>query len=289
MSQEYILDIEGSDSFDQQVLERSFNQPVLVDFWADWCAPCKALMPVLEKITQSYQGALLLAKVNCDNEQEIVARFGVRSLPTVVLFKDGQPVDGFAGAQPEGQIRELLAKHLPEPAASEVAPLEQAQQLFAAGEFAASEQLLKQLLGEDNSDAGALILYARCLLERNELEEATQVLDAVKPDEHKQELAAARAQLTFLRQAADLPEAASLKSRIAQNRQDYEAVYQLSIHQLSMGQYEPALEALLKLFVEARDYADGAAQRTLLQVFDLLGNEHQLAGQYRRRMYQALY
>src|SRR5690606_38690889 len=146
MQTEFIFDVEGADNFDLQVLEQSFSQPVLVDFWADWCAPCKALMPVLEKITASYNGALLLAKVNCDVEQEVVARFGVRSLPTVVLFKDGQPVDGFAGAQPESQIREMLAKHLPEPVASEDDPFEQAQELFAAGEFAQSEQLLKALL-----------------------------------------------------------------------------------------------------------------------------------------------
>src|SRR5690554_4990766 len=134
MQQENIFDVTGADNFDLQVLEQSHHQPVLVDFWADWCAPCKALMPLLEKITADYQGELLLAKVNCDVEHEIVARFGVRSLPTVVLFKDGQPVDGFAGAQPESDIRQMLAKHLPEPAASTTSPLEQARELFTGGE-----------------------------------------------------------------------------------------------------------------------------------------------------------
>ena len=101
----YIFDIAGSASFEQLVIENSFQKPVLVDFWAEWCAPCKALMPLLAKITEEYRGELLLAKVNCDIEQDIVARFGIRSLPTVVLFKDGQPVDGFAGAQTEAAIR----------------------------------------------------------------------------------------------------------------------------------------------------------------------------------------
>jgi putative thioredoxin len=99
------------------VIENSFHKPVLVDFWAEWCAPCKALMPMLAKIAEGYQGELLLAKINCDVEQQVVAQFGIRSLPTVVLFKDGQPVDGFAGAQPESAIRAMLEPHVQMPAA----------------------------------------------------------------------------------------------------------------------------------------------------------------------------
>ncbi len=114
----YIFDATAL-NFDQAVIQNSFHKPVLVDFWAEWCAPCKALMPMLQQIAESYQGELLLAKVDCDAEQDIVARFGIRSLPTVVLFKDGQPVDGFAGAQPESAVRAMLEPHvqMPPPAA----------------------------------------------------------------------------------------------------------------------------------------------------------------------------
>ena len=121
----YIFDVTSA-NFDQAVIQNSFEKPVLVDFWAEWCAPCKALMPMLAQIAQSYQGELLLAKVDCEAEQDIVARFGIQSLPTVVLFKDGQPVDGFAGAQPESAVRALLEPHvkMPPPAAAD--PLEQA-------------------------------------------------------------------------------------------------------------------------------------------------------------------
>ncbi|MCU1719337.1 thioredoxin [Pseudomonas sp. 5P_3.1_Bac2] len=285
----YIFDINGSASFEQLVIENSFHKPVLVDFWADWCAPCKALMPLLAKITEEYRGELLLAKVNCDIEQDIVARFGIRSLPTVVLFKDGQPVDGFAGAQAESAIREMLAPHVAEPAPEAADPLEAAQALFNEGRFADAEALLKVLLTENNEQPLALILYARCLAERNELDEAEAVLSAVKGDEHKQLLAGARAQLTFLRQAADLPDSASLKSRLAQNAEDDEACYQLAIQQLARQHYEAALDALLKLFVRNRSYAEGLPHKTLLQVFDLLGNDHPLVTTYRRKLYQALY
>ncbi|ERI51358.1 thioredoxin [Pseudomonas sp. EGD-AK9] len=285
----YIFDISGAASFEQLVIENSFHKPVLVDFWAEWCAPCKALMPLLAKITEQYAGELLLAKVDCDVEQDIVQRFGIRSLPTVVLFKDGQPVDGFAGAQPEAAIRQMLAPHVAEPAPAAADPLEAAQALFADGRFADAEALLKQLLTENNEHAAALILYARCLAERGELGEAEAVLNAVKGDEHKQALAGAKAQLTFLRQAADLPEVATLKSRLAQDAGDDEAAYQLAVQQLARQQYEPALDALLRLFVRNRSYQDGLPHKTLLQVFDLLGGDHPLVTAYRRKLYQAIY
>ncbi|CAD5199003.1 FIG000875: Thioredoxin domain-containing protein EC-YbbN [Pseudomonas sp. FEN] len=145
------------------------------------------------------------------------------------------------------------------------------------------------MLGEDNSNAKALILYGRCLAERGELGEAQVVLDAVKSDEYKAALAGAKAQLTFLRQAADLPEVADLKARLAQNPQDDEAVYQLAVQQLSRQQYEAALEGLLKLFIRNRGYSEGLPHKTLLQVFDLLGNDHPLVTTYRRRLFAALY
>lgn len=284
----YIFDVTDA-SFDQLVLENSFHKPVLVDFWAEWCAPCKALMPLLAKIAESYQGELLLAKVNSDVEQQTVMRMGIRSLPTVVLFRNGQPVDGFAGAQPESAILAMLEPHVQMPAAPEADPMEVALALFAAGQIGETENLLVALLGEDNENGAALILYARCLAERGELSEAEAVLDAVKGDEHRQALAGARAQLTFLRQAADLPEVATLKSRLAQDANDDEAAYQLAIQQLARQQYEAALDGLLRLFVRNRGYADGLPHKTLLQVFDLLGSDHPLVATYRRKLYQALY
>ncbi|MNE79936.1 hypothetical protein D3C80_1764640 [compost metagenome] len=145
------------------------------------------------------------------------------------------------------------------------------------------------MLGEDNSNAEALILYARCLAERGELGEAEVVLGAVKTDEHKAALAGAKAQLTFLRQAASLPEVADLKSRLAQNPQDDEAIYQLCIQQLARQQYEPALDSLLKLFQRNRGYENGLPHKTLLQVFELLGNDHPLVSVYRRKLFAALY
>lgn len=284
----YIFDVTTA-TFDQAVIENSFHKPVLVDFWAEWCAPCKALMPLLAQIAESYQGELLLAKVDCEAEQDVVARFGIRSLPTVVLFKDGQPVDGFAGAKPESEIRALLEPHVQMPPPAEADPLEQAQALFAEGRISEAEAVLVALLGEDNTNAAALILYARCLAERGELGEAQAVLDAVKSDAHKAALAGAKAQITFLRQAADLPDTADLKARLAPNPQDDEAAYQLAVQQLARQQYDAALEGLLKLFIRNRSYNEGLPHKTLLQVFELLGNDHPLVTVYRRKLFAALY
>ena len=285
----FVFDVAGAAQFEQLVVQNSMHKPVLVDFWAQWCAPCKVLMPVLEKITASYAGELLLAKVDCDVEQDIVARLGVQSLPTVVLFKDGKPVDGFTGAQSESDIRALLAKQVAEPAAPAADPLKTAQNLFDSGEFAQAEALLKTLLSGDDQQPAALVLYARCLAERGALADSEAVLNSVTAEEQKHAIAAVRAQLTFLRQAAELPDLAVLKARLAKDANDDEALLQLSIQQLARQNYEPALDNLLQLFVRNRSFAEGAAHKTLLQVFELLGTEHPLVTLYRRRLYQALY
>jgi len=283
------FDVSGLADFQQRVLESSFNQPVLVDFWAKWCAPCKALLPILEKITAEFRGQLHLARIDCDAEQNIVAQFGIRSLPTVVLFKDGQPVDGFSGAQPESVIRELLGAHLPPPPEADEDPLQQAQALFNEGQFAEAQNLLARLLAEDSNNAAANILYARCLAERDELDEAQRILDNITDDAHKKERAAALAALAFLKQSKELPEAALLKSRLAQNPADDEAAMQLAIHQLARGQYETAVSALFSLFLKNRKPAENPAHKILLQVFELLGSDHPLVVDYRRKLYQALY
>ncbi len=285
----FVFDVAGAEQFEQLVVQNSMHKAVLVDFWAQWCAPCKVLMPILEKITASYQGELLLAKVDCDVEQDIVARLGVKSLPTVVLFKDGKPVDGFTGAQGESDIRALLAKYVSEPEQLAEDPLQTAQELFDNGAFAQAEALLKELLSGDDQQPAALVLFARCLTERGALADAEAVLNSVQDDKEKHAVAAVRAQLTFLRQATELPDIAELKTRLAKDANDDEAVLQLSIQQLARQKYEPALDNLLQLFMRNRSFADGAAHKTLLQVFELLGTEHPLVNLYRRRLYQALY
>lgn len=287
----YIFDV-SSDTFDQLVLENSRHKPVLVDFWAGWCAPCKVLMPLLEKITESFAGELLLAKVDCDAEVFLTERFGIRSLPTVVLFKDGQPVDGFAGAQPESAIRALLEQHVSVPAVEHDSAQDveaQVRALLDANQPEAAIALLQQAMTADTSDP-LLLLLARALIDTGQLDDAQKVLDSVQDrDSHQQAIAGLRAGLGFARQAAELPSQAELQQRLAANPDDSEAHYQTAIRQLAGGNGEAGLEGLLGLMQRDRSHADHIAQRTLLQAFDALGNDHPLTIRYRRRLYQLLY
>lgn len=287
----YIFDV-TAENFDRFVLENSFHKAVLVDFWADWCAPCKALMPILAKIVEGMQGELLLAKVNCDEQTALTERFGIRSLPTVVLFKDGQPVDGFAGVQPESAIRAMIE---PYASAAEPAPapgadlVEQASLLLDAGEPAQAIAVLQSVASEAR-DEPLLMLLARALIAAKRADEAQQVIDSIpSSDANKQTLAGLRAQLTFAREAATLPPRARLQARLQSDTQDAEALYQLALLDLADADYEQGLDALLRLFQTNRDYADNSPQRSLMQVFDALGGNHPLTIQYRRKMYQVLY
>lgn len=287
----YIFDV-TAETFDQYVVQNSFHKPVLVDFWAAWCAPCKALMPVLASITESYAGELLLAKVDCDTQVALTERFGIRSLPTVVLFKNGQPVDSFAGIQPENTIRALLEPHVSAPAettdpAADAAVA--ATELLAAGDTSQAIELLQQALAAQPNTQLQLLL-ARVYLLAGQLDEAEATLaNLSQSDEHQQDIKGLRAGIEFARQAALMPEVAVLEQRLADNPNDSEAVYQLAIQQLSNQQHEAAVNSLLRLMQTDRSYADNSAQRTLLEVFALLGDDHPLVITGRRKLYQTLY
>ncbi len=287
----YIFDV-TTETFDQYVLENSCHKPVLVDFWAEWCAPCKALMPVLSSITESYAGELLLAKVNCDEQAALTERFGIRNLPTVVLFKDGQPVDGFSGMQPESAIRALLEPHVSAPVA-ETDPAEDAAttaaELLEAGDAPQAITLLQQALATEPSTPLQLLLV-RALLAAGHSEDAEAALaGTIDQADHQQSINGLRAGIEFARQAATLPAAAVLEQRLTDNPQDSEAAYQLAIQQLAGQDYSAALDSLLRLMQVDRAYADNSPQRTLLQAFALLGDEHPLVISYRRKLYQMLY
>lgn len=282
----YVLDV-GAEDFYTKVLEESQQRPVLVDFWADWCAPCRMLAPLLDSIADSYQGKLLVAKVNTEEQQALAAQFGVRSLPTVKLFRDGQPVDEFMGALPEVEIRAFLEKHLPRESDTVLA---QADALMGQGDFEQAAALVDKARAEDPQNPRAILAQSRIQAARGEFGVAEQTLDQLPLDEQDNpETLALRAQLGFARTLENAPDIDSLQQRLAQNENDSEARYQLAVRQVVTQDFENALENLLTLLRRDRQYADDAARKTMLRVFDLLGGSGELVSRYRAKMTSALF
>ncbi|MCK2185390.1 tetratricopeptide repeat protein [Halomonas getboli] len=278
-----IIDVDRSNI--QQLLETSMQVPVLLDCWAPWCEPCKNLMPVLEKLTREYNGAFLLAKLNIDDNQDIAAQLGVRSVPDVKLISQGGLVDHFQGALPEKQIREWLGKYFPEPEGVQQSPEEQAAAALEAGDAETARMIYAELVQQWPDYGPYKVELARALVAAGTPDEARALLDALPPEERDAAPArGVRASIEFGEEAPSREALATLEGR-----DDSEAQYQRALRQVADGQYEAGLEALLALMKQDRAYGDDAARKTLLRVFDALGNDHPLTVAYRRKLFALLY
>ncbi len=275
-----------TETFEAQVLQKSLETPVLVDFWATWCGPCKTLGPILEKLAGEYHGAFELAKVDVDKEQQIAAAFQIRSVPTVFLVKGGQIVDGFPGALPEGQLREFLAQHGVTPldapaddASAEPVPLDPQTQVTA---------LREAIAAEPDKDELKLDL-ALALIKTGATAEAGQLLDALPANLSTDDRAVrARARLDFGNALAGAPAADALAARVQADGNDLEARHQLGIHHLLGGQDEAALEQFIEMLRIDRNFRDGQPRKALIDAFRVIEDED-LVGRYRRRMAALLF
>jgi putative thioredoxin len=276
-----------SANFLADVIEASSTAPVLVDFWAPWCAPCRQLMPVLDHLVDEYAGRFRLAKVNTDEEQALAGQLGVRSLPTVVLFKDGAPVDHFVGVVPEGEIRALLDRHLPAAAAS---PLEQVRELKARGDYTGARLLVDQALGRtpDDLELNAELGQLQALAGDVEAARATLTqLEAVEPQHAAtRRLAAA---IAFRDAITAHPDVDALRARVAADPSDLAARHALAAHDLLAGRGDAALGAWLEMMRSDPGYSDGLARRSLVQAFELLGTTNPLVENARREMSRLLF
>ena len=268
------------------LIEESHKRPVVVDFWADWCEPCKVLMPLLEKIAAEYQGAFLLAKVNADEQQMIAQQFGVRSLPTVMVIQGGQPVDGFAGAQPEAQVREMLEKYLPKPWDG---LLQQAQELMTQGDFTAALPLLRRAWDESGHSHDITLALAHALIECLRLDEAEQILDGVRMADQDEVYEQLRAQLEIKREAAKSPEIEALEQRLLDNPEDLDVRHQLGVQYTNGGQFKEGMEQFIYILQRELDHGDGATKRLLLDTIATMGKGDPLAAEYQRKLYSLLY
>lgn len=282
---DYIVNIDESNAA-QLLIEESHKRPVVVDFWADWCEPCKVLMPLLEKIATEYQGAFLLAKVNADEQGAIVQQFGVRSLPTVMVIQDGQPVDGFAGAQSEVQVRELLAKYLPKPWDG---LLQLAQEALAEGDFPRALTPLRQAWEDSGRLYEITVALIHALIESLRLDEAQTLLDGVRMADQDAAYEQLRAQLEIKREAAKSPEIEALEAQLAANPDDLDVRHQLAVQFTNAGQFKDAMEHLITILRQDREHGDGATRKALLDTIASLGKGDPLAAQYQRKLYSLLY
>ena len=268
------------------LIEESHKRPVVVDFWADWCEPCKVLMPLLEKIAAEYQGAFLLAKVNADEQQMIAQQFGVRSLPTVMVIQGGQPVDGFAGALPEAQVREMLEKYLPKPWDG---LLQQAQELMTQGDFTAALPLLRRAWDESGHSHDITLALAHALIECLRLDEAEKILDGVRMADQDEVYEQLRAQLEIKREAAKSPEIEALEQRLLDNPEDLDVRHQLGVQYTNGGQFKEGMEQFIYILQRELDHGDGATKRLLLDTIATMGKGDPLAVEYQRKLYSLLY
>ena len=269
-----------------QVMEASFKVPVLIDFWASWCQPCQVLMPVLAKLADEYQGKFLLGKLDTEHEQEIAAQFGIRSIPNVKLFRNGQPVDEFLGALPERAVREFIDRHVARESDAQVA---QAMEQLRAGNAAGAIVLLEEARAADPDNSRVTLALAQAQAAGGDTDAAEATLDSLPPDVRDQpEAASLRSHLFFAGRVAGAPTAAELETRLAADPDDAETLYQLALRSVVERDYDKAMDLLLELMKKNRDYGDDAGRLALLKVFELLGDDPRVS-RCRSRMASLLY
>jgi putative thioredoxin len=284
MAQAVRIDV-GDADFEREVLARSGSVPVVVDFWAPWCGPCRTLGPLLERLADEHAGAFVLAKVDVDRAPAVAQRYGVRSIPLVLGFRDGAPVAAFVGAQPEAAVRQFLERLLPT-AADRLAA--EGGELAAAGHENAAEERYRGALGLEPRNGPALVGLARLLAERGAVAEALELLERVVPSGA---VGAAAEQLAVqLRVRGEAPgDEAALRARVAARPDDLAAHLDLGRALAARGDYEAALAELLRVVERDPQFAEQAARRAMLDVFELLGRDHPLVERYRAELARALF
>lgn len=279
-------------TFMADVIEASRQVPVIVDFWATWCGPCKQLGPLLEKIVREARGAVRMVKIDVDKNQDLAAQLRVQSVPMVYAFKDGRPVDAFVGGQPESQIRAFVQRLTQGGAAASLADVvAEAKELLANGDAEMAAQLFQQVLGEDPANAPAMAGLLRCLMTVGDLASVKQML-AQLPDEmlRHAEVAAVKTAIELQESAAaGAGQSAELRRRLADDPADHQARYDLALAYFGTGEQEAAVDELLELFRRDRAWNEDAARKQLVKVFEALGPTHPLTVSGRKRLSSLLF
>lgn len=278
-------------SFAKDVIEASHNALVLVDFWATWCNPCKQLTPILEKVVRSYGGKVRLVKIDVDANQAIAAQLRIQSMPTVYAFRDGRPLDGFMGAQPESVVREFVERLVGEEEAASIEDvLKSGDALLEEGDLQGAAEIFAAVLGEDRENAQALAGLAQCYLKSGDLERARQTIGLVPPDKRSvPAVESVQAQLDLADKVAGLGDLADLESKVASDPADHQARFDLAVALAGLDRKEEAMNHLLEIVRRDRKWNEEAARKQLVQFFEAWGAKEPLVSDGRRRLSSILF
>jgi putative thioredoxin len=275
--------------FMRDVVDASRERPVLVDFWAPWCGPCRQLTPVLEKIVRGAKGAIRLVKLDIDQHPEIPGQMGVQSIPAVFGFKDGRPVDGFMGALPESRVKAFIARLIGD-SADDTADLEAAEAALEAGDVNAAAQAFGEILQGDAENAQAAAGLAKCYIKTGDLERAEQTLALVPPAKAESApVASARAALELAKKAGEAGDVDSLRAKVSADPSDPQARFDLALALNAKGDRQGALNELLTIVAKNRAWNDDAARKQLVQFFDAWGPSDPATASGRQKLSSLLF
>lgn len=286
MVNQFVKDVSAAE-FQVEVIEKSHTVPVVVDFWAEWCGPCRMLGPILEKLSEEFNGGFILAKVNTDENYELSAGFGIRSIPNVKVFRDGKVVDEMAGALPEAQVREFLKAHCPNEADRLVA---KAQEWESQGDRASAKQALELALEKDPRHNAANLSLARLEIKTGELEAAVRHLHAISLGSAEYDVAQTlRSGVEFHRTCKAAGGLDAAHQGVERNPDDLESRFAFASCLAAAGRYDEALDQFLEILRRDKNYRDEAARESMLTIFSLVGEREPLTDEYRKRLASVLF
>jgi putative thioredoxin len=277
-------------TFVADVINASRKVPVIVDFWAPWCGPCKQLTPVLEKVVKAARGAVRLVKMNTDEHPDIAAQLGVQSIPAVFAFKNGQPVDGFMGALPESQVRAFIQRVVGADAPSGEADLEAAEATFAAGDVSGAAAQFAAILQADRENPDAISGLAKCYIQTGDFDRAEKTLALTPPAKQASEsYRSAKAALDLAKKAGTKPDIKGLEQAVASDPRDWESRFKLAIALNAKGQRQEAMDHLFEIVRKDRAWNEDAARKQLIELFEAWGPKDPLTQSGRQRLSSLLF